>query len=308
MITVGVQTKGIIPEYEPKEAAKKIAEAGFTKVDFNLDCFLKNSDIYAGRLNNFFDADTTTLLKYFQYMKEALQEQGITPSQMHAPYPIYVPDKPGVSQYMQQNVIPKSIAIAEVMEIPWVVMHPFKLQYEYGICAEHNTNLEYFKSLIPMLKQHKVKVCVENLYGGFAGRILEGTCADPEEASRYVDRLNEYAGEELFGICVDLGHLQLVKRDVYEYITKIGNRLKILHIHENDGEGDLHHMPYTFGGNGRQGRDWERFIQALREIGYDGTLSFETFPSMNSFPIEVKDECLRTICAIGNYWKNRIEE
>lgn len=306
MITVGIQTKGIVPEYTPEEAAKIIAEAGFTKVDVNLDCFLKNTDVYKGKINRFFDADITTLREYFATLRDALQQEEITPSQMHAPYPIYAPHKPDVTDYMQNNVIPKSIVIASTMEIPWLVMHPFKMQYLHGIEAERNANLEFFQSLIPSLKEHKVKVCVENLYESIGRRIVEGPCADPEDAIWYVDTLNAIAGEELFGICLDMGHLQLVKRDASEYIRRVGRRLKITHIHENDGIGDLHQMPYTFGGNGKEGRDWESIIQALRDISYDGTLSFETFPCMNSFPTEMGEETLRTICAIGNYWKSKI--
>ena len=46
MITVGVQTKGILPEMGVEDGVARIARAGFERVDFNLDTFLKNSDVY----------------------------------------------------------------------------------------------------------------------------------------------------------------------------------------------------------------------------------------------------------------------
>ena len=136
---------------------------------------------------------------------------------------------------------------------------------------------------------------------------MEGTCADPKEACWYVDTLNEYAGEELFGICLDTGHLQLTKRSAAEYIHTVGSRLKILHLHENDAIGDLHQMPYTFGGSRTDGLDWQELAHALKDIGFDGTLNFETFPCMNSFPLGMEDAVLKTIHEIGVSLKRMIE-
>lgn len=299
MIKVGVQTKGILPEMGLEDGGALIASAGFESVDFNLDTFLKNNDVYDGKINSFFDTELENLLAYFGEYRKMFDKYGIKPSQMHAPYPVFVLNKPDVTEYMQNVVIPKSIAIAGKMEIPWVVIHPFKLQYKFGIEAEWVMNLQYFKSLIPLLKEHHVGVCVENLYESVGGRITEGTCADSQEAIGYVDTLNELAGEELFGCCLDTGHMQLTHRDPADYIRQIGKRLKIMHVHENDAIGDLHQMPYTFGIKPEDGVDWGDFRKALDEIGFDGTLSFETFPCMNSFPRAVRDEVLRTIKAIG---------
>ena len=298
-MNVGVQTKGILPEMGLEEGVALIANAGFESVDFNLDTFLKNSDVYAGRVNKFFNADLESLLAYFVEYKKAFEAHGIRPSQMHAPYPILVPARGDVTDYMQETVIPKSIAIAGMMRIPWVVMHPFKLQYTYGIDAERAMNLKYFESLIPLLKAYNVGVCVENLYEAVGGRITEGTCADPQDAIYYVDTLNQLAGEELFGCCLDTGHMELTHREPADYIRQVGKRLKILHMHENDAIGDLHQMPYTFGSRSEDGVDWNDFRKALDEIGFDGTLSFETFPCVSSFPRCARVEVLRTIREIG---------
>lgn len=299
MIKVGVQTKGILPEMGLEKGVALIAAAGFERVDFNLDTFLKNSDVYAGRINTFFDNDLESLLSYFEEYRKMFEKYGIKPSQMHAPYPILVQTRADVTDYMQKVVISKSIAIAGRMQIPWVVMHPFKLQYKYGLEAEQAMNLQYFQSIIPMLKEHHVGVCVENLYESVGARITEGTCANPAEATWYVDVLNQLAGEELFGCCLDTGHMELTHRGQADYIRQIGNRLKILHMHENDAIGDLHQMPYTFGTKPDDGVDWEDFCKALSEIGFDGTLSFETFPCVNSFPRGAREEVLRTIRMIG---------
>lgn len=305
---IGVQTKGILPEKTPNEGIKLIRQAGFERVDFNLDTFLKNSDLYAGKVNAFFDSSIEELEIYFKQYVDAMLEHGVRMSQMHAPYPVRVEGKQQQNDYMQGTVIPKSILIAVMLGVPYVVIHPFKMQYNYGRERERQENVEYFKLLIPLLKEYNVKVCFENLYESVGGRIVEGVCADPEDAVWYVDTLNELAGEELFGFCLDTGHLQLVKRDPYEFIMKLGSRLKVLHLHENDAVGDLHQMPFSFGMSEEEGLDWKGITRGLREIGFDGTLSFETYPCVNSFPKGMTSAVLETIHAVGDYLVEEIEK
>lgn len=308
MIEVGVQTKGLIPEKPLEVGIKMISDAGFTRVDYNLDTYLKNIAIYSGNINQFFDEPLENLMTYFSNQRDVMKKNGISPSQMHAPYPFFVYGKDNQNQYMREVVVPKSIAIASAMNVSWMVLHPAKMQYTFGKDEEMKVNLEFFASLILLLKKYGVGICVENLYEGVGGRITEGVCSNPEEAVAYVDVLNEYAGEELFGICLDTGHLQLTKRDAAEYISKVGDRLKILHLHENDAIGDLHQMPYTFGGERYDGLDWSKIAKALADIDFDGTLSFETFPCMNSFMQGMEADVLATIYAIGDDLRNQINE
>ena len=122
-----------------------------------------------------------------------MEKAGISPSQMHAPYPVNVLGRGKQNEYMQGNVIPKNILIAEFLGVPWMVVHPFKMQYVYGKDVERAKNIEYFKMLIPLLKQCNVGICFENLYEGIGQRLVEGVCADPDDAIWYLDTLNDYA-------------------------------------------------------------------------------------------------------------------
>ena len=61
MLEIGVQTKGILPEMNIDKGFRLISEAGFSRVDINIDTFLKNNDLYAGKVNKFFDASVEEL-------------------------------------------------------------------------------------------------------------------------------------------------------------------------------------------------------------------------------------------------------
>lgn len=307
MIKVGLQTKGILPDVSIEKGLKLIKDAGFDAIDFNVDAFLMNSDLYRGECNAFFDSSIQELNAYFGQYKAEMDRLGLVASQMHAPYPIWVDLKWEQNDYVMGNVIPKSIIIARTLGVPWVVIHPMKMQNMYGKECELASNIDYYKELVPILKRNGVGVCVEDLYEGVGGRIIEGPCADPKEAIYYVETLNEYAGEELFGVCLDTGHLQLTKRNPEDYIHEVGSRIKVLHLHETDGKYDLHQMPFTFGRHESDGLNWKGIAHALRDVGFDGSLNFETHPCARAFPSEILLPALETIHAIGEYLKFEIE-
>ena len=54
-----------------------IKDAGFKKVDLSIDTFLKNSDLYAGNVNRFFDASVVDLLVYFNDYRIAMERRGL---------------------------------------------------------------------------------------------------------------------------------------------------------------------------------------------------------------------------------------
>ena len=153
---IGVQTKGIYPERNAKQALQMIRNAGFTNIDFNIDAFLLNTDVYAGRINSFFDQDLEELKRYFHPMKECMKQYGICASQMHAPYPVMIQGREEQNRFMMEQVIPKSLAIASYLEIEWVVVHPIKLQYNAGIQKEREENMKFFQTLIPLLEKYHV--------------------------------------------------------------------------------------------------------------------------------------------------------
>ena len=90
---------------------------------------------------------------------------------------------------------------------------------------------------------------------------------------------------------------------------KLGEHLKVLHIHDNDGVADLHQLPFTFAKTRENlpSTDWDGFIKGLRRIHFDKVLSFETAPVLTTFPDEMKAETLGFIYQIGKCFKNKLK-
>ena len=114
--------------------------------------------------------------------------------------------------------------------------------------------------------------------------------------------MNEKYRAEVLGFCFDTGHANLVGLDMEDFLTTLGDRLKVLHIHDNDGSSDLHQIPFTFTKTreNRPSTDWDGFVKGLRNIKFQGVLSFETAPVLTTFPDRMKADVLSFIAKIGS--------
>lgn len=305
MNKIGVQSGNWYNYDDPEGSIRFIKECGFDSIDYNIDNRLPGSLIRKGEVGGFFDMSVEEMLEYHRPLKEALAKYGVSVSQMHGPFPVWIPDNDRVNEYLIMAT-EKSLAVAEYLGCPAVVVHPVTISSDK--LAEWDTNMDIYRKLMPAAKKYGVKICLENLFAGFNGRCIEGVCSDVHEACRYLDTLNCEAGEDIFGFCLDVGHANLTKKNINQYVTFLGDRLTNLHIHDNDSEKDLHLMPYTqtLGGN-KTATDWEGFIEGLHEIKYKGDLCFETFYAVDTFPKELHGDVLKLISAIGRYMVKRIQ-
>lgn len=310
MLEVGVQTQNVISDENPYEGFEMLRQAGFTCCDFSLNGYLKNTDIYRANKNNFFDQSVEELESFFAKHKEAAGKSKIRINQMHMPYPIFIPNgKDKLNDYLWNQVAPKSMEICRSLECPNIVVHGFKLSRFWGTEeAEWQKTHEFLDSILPMAKEYGITVCLENLYESVGGHLVEGPGCDVRKNVERIDCINAEYGAEVLGFCFDTGHANLIGIDFEKFITTLGARLKVLHIHDNDGVGDLHQIPYTFTKTreNKSSTDWEGFVRGLRTINFDGVLSFETAPVLKAFPEELKLEVLHLISCIGNDFKRQI--
>lgn len=312
MHKIGVQSKNIIDDRQPELGFQILKKAGFSCADFSLNSYLLNTDLYAGKTNPFFRQSIQELEHFFTPHKEGARAAGITINQMHMPYPIYIPDgKKEINDFLVQEVAPKSMELCHFFGCKNIVVHGFKLARSLGTeDAEWEYTEQFLDGIAPMAKEMDITICIENLYTGIAGHLVEGPCCDAGKAAERIDRFNDCYKAEVLGFCFDTGHANLVGLDFEQFLTTLGGRLKVLHIHDNDGVADLHQIPFTFTKTreNHTTTDWDGFIKGLAKIKYQHVLSFETAPVLSSFPEEMKQEALGFIAKIGQYFSEQIEK
>ena len=284
-----------------------VKEAGFDAVDFGLDVYYTWPDIKTGapceQLTN-----RDKIEELISEINAASKKHGIAVHQMHAVFPIYFADHPDFTKNVYATYI-SSIEICHRVGCKLLVIHPSFGGYESTPALkdkEWEMNIEMYSSLIPYLEKWDVTCLLENMWvwENKAKKIYGGICADMHEANEYIDELNRIAGKELFGFCFDVGHALIIGYDPYVAIKLLGKRMKTMHIHDNNGFDDSHLCPYMGIG------DWERFILALKETGYDGALSFETAGTQSHAfkPTELWASTLKLIADTGKYFAKRLDE
>lgn len=311
MLQIGVQTKNIVNDSNPQEGFQLMKESGFSCGDFSLNSYLLNTSLYKFELNDFFNKSDLELEKFFTPHKEGAKAAGITINQIHMPYPVYIPNGSNeINDYLLNNVVPKSMRICKFLDCSNIVVHGLKIARNVGSEEiEWQYTEEFLDTIAPLAKEMKITICIENIYSSIGGHIVEGPCSNARKTVERIDRFNDKYGAEILGFCFDTGHANLLGIDFEDFITTLGSRLKVLHIHDNDGIGDLHQLPFTFTKNreNKASTDWDGFIRGLKKIKYNKVLNFETAPVLSSFPEEMKATVLKFIADIGKYFSKKIE-
>ena len=304
-LEISIETDGWYKEENPEESIKFIKECGFEGIDYGMNAFFKSS-FDQENLTSFFDCKIEQLREYYARLKKASEEHKVSISQVHGLFPIYYPEQEEKTQYVME-IQKKMIALCRYLGSDMIVVHPWS---NFALRKEEvrKINLDLYRQLIPVAKEYGVTVCLENLYTLYVDTYHEGSCTDAEEACWYIDILNKEAGEDIFGFCLDVGHANMFGKNIYQYITTLGKRLKTVHIHDNAGTCDSHMIPYTqrvMKGMG-SAVDWNGFLKGLKEVGYEGPISFETFRVIQQMPDELSEYVLKLIGAMGAYFRKEI--
>lgn len=306
-LLVGIESAAWYDSNKMEESIRFIKECGFESVDFDFDNIFRRT-VDKENLTSFYDMSVEELLEYYKPLKAAAEECKITFGQSHGICAMHYHGQDALNDYIIR-ITEKHIAACEYLGCKAIVIHPWTGAELYKE-EERQVNLDMYRRLIPAAKKYGVKICLENLFAMYDTDCYEGGCSNVDEVCWYIDTLNVEAGEEVFGFCLDVGHAVLTGANLYQYIVALGKRLTVLHIHDNDGNCDSHMIPFTqLDRRGKRLRiDWEKCIRGLKEIKYEGPISFETFRGVEILPQELRKDAFKFISAIGRYLRQRLEE
>jgi sugar phosphate isomerase/epimerase len=238
------------------DAIRVLCEAGFDALDFSMfELDYAEHPLYGGGY-----------LAYAENLRRIASDSGAAFCQSHAPYTRGMVNGEGYDRVAFRRIV-RSMEISSILGAKIIVIHP--LYSDFPDCADMKKhNMDFYGRLLPYCKEYGVKVALENLYRRDAdGNILPAVCANGAQFREYLDALDS----RYFIACLDLGHCGIVGENAAEMVRALGHdRLKALHVHDNDGSQDSHTAPF-FGK-----MDWPAIMAALAGIGYDGGFSLET--------------------------------
>lgn len=273
------------------DAVRLLAGAGFCCVDFSMEQLVDPHYVLNGPNWKRFARDLRLLG----------DDLGIAFNQAHAPFEFPF-SKLG---FIEKDAIPltiRSLEAAGILGVDTVVVHPLNFM---RYCSENlnaiwDMNREFFQALLPHARACNVRICLENLFQyDSRGVMVPGACSEPHRYVRALDELND----PHIAACVDVGHAALVGDKPSALIRALGHdRLKALHIHDNNGVADAHTLPYLGGSV-----DWEDTCRALGEIDYDGVFTFESFSFYKNFPPDFFPQATRFIREMGLYLTAKVD-
>lgn len=260
---ISIQNWIVCSKSEIKQV-KMLANAGFKYLDWDFARFMGNSK--SGNESN------EKTIEYYENLRKVCDSSGVTVCMSHAIYPTY-------SEKNQANVlkrIEKCFIASNLLGSRYMVVHPFmpkKWEGEQNRELRVSENIKFYNSLTSLSKKYDVTICIENMFG------FPNTSGYNETScSRYEETLEIYNGitnKECFAFCYDSGHANMLYKDKQtDMINALGENIKTVHLHDNNGKIDFHRLPLN---NGTI--NWDDTFLSLKNAGFDGVYNFEISPN-----------------------------
>lgn len=243
---------------DPEPYLRQIAEAGFTHIHW---CHQWNTDyLYA-------DAE-------IEQIGQWLRTYGLTLNDVHASegHEKFWYSPKTYARLAGVELVKNRIDFAARLGSDAIVMHAYPPTRDPALAPFNEVALVQLRKsldeLQPYAQTRGVRIALENLVD-FAG--LRAGVITPAEAVDNFDLLEQLFAlypPDYLGLCYDSGHAN-IGRNRLERLAAVKDRLYVLHLHDNDGEGDLHQLIF-------QGViDWQRTAALIAASPYTKPISME---------------------------------
>ena len=228
-----------------------ISACGFDGMDVSFDLYtdLGNPLCY--------EDDIYSLLSSLGNMAN---KKGLSLPSCHLPF--YMPspdDTSAMKPYLRS--LREGILAAAYLHIPVAVIHP--IVRHSSLCNYvkwREENIAYLSPLRELAETKGVTLAIENMtgipYPNKPKELVFGSRA--KDIRLLADKLD-------CGICWDTGHAHLTGLCQSAELHTVGERLRMLHIHDNDAQNDAHLIPMTAT---EGGVDFADFAQGLSAVGF----------------------------------------
>lgn len=288
-MNISTTTEDLLRVFKPDETFGLLRQSGFSSGDYGFHIIPQDSCFW----------QDGNWKQEAEKIRDAAQRQQVSLNYAHAPFPTFLPE-PEAQKRMEDTIV-KSIEAAGIMGCRYVVIHPqVHEEMDYLTHREEifEANVAFYKSLGDVARENHIILAAENLfrYDAATKQYIPCFCSYCHELRKLVDELGDG-----FAACLDTGHALLNGVSPAEAACILGDRLKVLHVHDNDRLLDLHTIPYL------GDTCWEDFCAALKKIGYGGVFSFEAFAYGYRFPKGLLPQAMRFLGEIGQYLAQQCE-
>lgn len=305
-------TAGIVNPFRPIQGIMDMVNAGFQYISMELDMCCSSYELeHFGEPKEEeeerefppISESPEEINRFFNKMSAACRDRGLNIPVMFAPY---LPRDTKRADMAERLVMIQEEAIRYCgsLNCGYMVIRPLPSVKAYG--EEWQINRDYYLRLCHTAKACGVMILLENQYVLKNGQAVRGVCADGRRAARWIDRLNEEAGSECFGFCMDVGVCSLCGQDMYEFATALGGRMKAVVLRDCDGYHEGSMLPFTSVCYGQPRTEWLGLIRGLRHTGFDGQLILRMSDTAAVFSPLLRPSLMALGKAVADYFKWQI--
>lgn len=266
MLRIGTTEEYYTVAYGFEEGIHRLKKQGYDGMDY--------SEFVDTRLE-LFQKDHIQFVKYLEHQKKVCQNEGLEIYQAHGPWRYPPRDATAEDRLERFEKMTRAVEGTAILGCKKMVIHPlmpFGINDEGHEQETYEINLDFMGKLSEVGKANDVVICYENMPMPLL------SMASVPSILKVVREINS----DYFKVCLDVGHSIITKNVPGNAVRMIGkDTLAALHIHDNNGKHDVHIQPYA------GVIDWENFCMALKDIGFDGVMSFE-LKMQKDLPMELR--------------------
>ena len=292
---------GIVSARRPKQGIAGIYNAGFKNMVLDMALYYPPEEFRKEGNGGFgHPAETDTMVKE---MLDQCREKDIHIKLVYAPYlprDIENADLNGLLALLAKE----SMKACRQTGCKYMVARPLFAGIQDTDLWDYNR--EYYLELAQAAKESDVQILLENQCRDRNGHLVRGVCADMYDAASWIDALNEAEGEDRFGFCMDVGACTLCGQNMYDFVLKLGKRLKAVILRDCDGSRENALVPFTSSNRGQPQTDGLGLVRGLREEGFTGQIILNMKDTMEAVPLSLRPEIMKLAGKIADYFKWQI--
>lgn len=266
MLRIGTTEEYYTVAYGFEEGVRRMKKQGYDCMDYSQ---------FVDTREPLFQKDHIQFAKHLENQKNICQNEGIEIHQAHGPWRYPPRDATAEERLERLEKMTRAVEGCSILGCKKMVIHPimpFGINDEGHEQETYERNLEFMGKLSEVGKANDVVICYENMPMPLL------SMASVPSILKVVREINS----DYFKVCLDVGHSIITKNIPGDAVRMIGkDTLAALHIHDNNGKHDVHIHPYA------GVIDWENFCMALKEINFEGVMSFE-LKMQKDLPMELR--------------------
>ncbi len=299
-------SRGIFGRLRPGAGMQDMLNAGFEYSVYNATVFCSLTEFEYLRRNNFKREEDFYLTEQPEMLKEEMEklilsharERGLKLPIAMAPYVASDIKADTVDNNILIKLSEEMLKAAVSAGCERIIIHPITIGI--GKNKEWDINRKLYMNLAGLADDldSGIRILLVNKGNNINGHMVRGICAEPEEAVKWVDTLNEMVGRKRFGFCFDIGTATICGQNLYTAMVPLGKRLEAVIVRDCDGVHDISMLPYTACIQGQQ-TNWMYMIRALRKVDFDGDFIIDLTDTYNGFVDPLRPSLLKLAHEVG---------